>query len=137
MLDVRRLPVIAATVFALGAILPIQAYAFDLSGAWATDPELCSRVFTKTAKGVTFAELSDLYGSGFIINGDKVRGKAARCTITSRKQDGDTLSLFASCASSIMNQNVEFRLKNVDDNKITRLFPDMEGMQLTYSRCKL
>jgi len=137
MLDVRRLPAIAAAVFALGAIAPIQAYAFDLSGAWATDPELCNRVFTKSAKGVTFAELSDLYGSGFIINGDKVRGKAARCTIKSRKQDGDTLSLFASCSSSIMNQNVEFRLKNVDDNKLTRLFPDMEGMHLTYSRCKL
>ena len=82
-----------------------------------------------------FAELSDLYGSGFIIEGSRIRGKAARCVITSRKQDGDNLELDASCATSIMNQKVSFGLKIIDDNNIERLFTEVPGMTLKYTRC--
>jgi hypothetical protein len=92
-------------------------------------------VFTKKGNGVVFAELSDLFGSGFIIEGSRIRGKAARCTITSRKQDGDNLELGAACASTIMNQNVRFNLKVIDDNNLDRLFPDIPGMTLKYTRC--
>jgi hypothetical protein len=137
MLEVRRLILMTVITVLLAAFLPIRVYAFDLSGAWATEPDLCNRVFTRKGNGVVFAELSDLYGSGFIIDGNKVRGKAARCTIKSRKQDGDTLRLAAACATSIMHSDVEFILQTVDDNRISRLFPDMLGMKLTYSRCKL
>src|SRR5579863_3001368 len=64
-----------------GAVLlpPAQAMAFDLSGAWATDAGLCSQVFTKKGNEVEFAELSDLFGSGFIIEGSRIRGKSGRC----------------------------------------------------------
>jgi hypothetical protein len=84
-----------------------------------------------------FAELSDLYGSGFIVEGNRIRGKAAQCTITSRKQDGDTLELSAACATSIMHSNVLFSLKVIDDSHLTRLFPDIQGMMLKYTRCSL
>ncbi len=123
----------------LGAVLllPAQATAFELSGAWATDAALCSRVFTKKGNGVGFAELSDLFGSGFIIEGNRIRGKSGRCTITSRKQDGDNIELAAACASSIMTQNLSFSLKTIDDNSLSRVFPDIPGMTLKYVRCAL
>jgi hypothetical protein len=116
-------------------LLPAQASAFDLSGAWATDAGLCSRVFTKKGNGVVFAELSDLFGSGFIIEGNRIRGKNGRCTITSRKQDGDNIELVAACATTVMTQNLSFNLKINDDNSLTRLFPDIPGMTLKYVRC--
>ena len=94
-------------------------------------------MFTKKGNGVVFAELSDLYGSGFIIEGNRIRGKAARCTITSKKQDGDNLELAASCATSIMNQKVGFSLKVIDDNNLDRRFPTIEGMEIKYTRCAL
>jgi hypothetical protein len=120
-----------------GLVLPLaQASAIELSGAWSSEGEMCSHVFTKKGNQVVFAELSDLYGSGFVINGNQIRGKAARCTITSRKQDGDDLELSAACATSIMHQNVKFRLKVVDDNHLTRMFPDVPGMTLSYTKCK-
>jgi hypothetical protein len=137
MSSVRCLPAVAAMLLALGSLLPIPAHAIDLTGAWATQSDLCKLVFTKKGNGIVFAELSDLYGSGFIIEGNRIRGKAARCTITSRKQDGDNLELGASCATSIMNQKVGFGLKVIDDNNISRLFPDVPGMTLKYTRCQL
>jgi hypothetical protein len=134
MLDFLRA---ARFVAPLGAVLllPAQAMAFELSGAWATDAGLCSRVFTKKGNGVVFAELSDLYGSGFIIEGNRIRGKSGRCTITSRKQDGDNIELGAACASSVMTQNLSFNLKVIDDNSLSRLIPDIPGMTLKYVRC--
>ena len=137
MSTLRRLPAIAAMLFGLGILLPVPAHAFDLTGVWATQADLCKLVFTKKGNGVVFAELSDLYGSGFIIEGNRIRGKAARCTITSRKQDGDNLELGASCATSIMNQKRGFGLKVIDDNNISRLFPEVPGMTLKYTRCQL
>jgi hypothetical protein len=133
----RRL--LATTVMLFGSLilLPVQSHAIELTGAWASQADLCKLVFTKKGNGVVFAELSDLFGSGFIIEGSRIRGKAARCTITSRKQDGDNLELGASCASTIMNQNVRFNLKVIDDNNLDRLFPDIPGMTLKYTRCAL
>ena len=127
----------ARLIVLYGAILllPAQASAFDLSGAWATDAGLCSRVFTKKGNGVVFAELSDLFGSGFIIEGNRIRGKSGRCTITSRKQDGDNIELAAACASSVMTQDLSFSLKIIDDNTLSRLFADIPGMTLKYVRC--
>ena len=137
MFDVRRLLTTTALLFGLGTLLPIPANAIELTGAWASQADLCKLVFTKKGNGVVFAELSDLYGSGFIIEGNRIRGKAARCTITSRKQDGDSLELGASCATSIMNQKAGFTLKVIDDNNLSRLFPEIPGMTLKYTRCAL
>lgn len=137
MSDFRRLAILGAVLCGTVSMLPLRASAIDLSGAWATEADLCNRVFTKKGNGIVFAELSDLFGSGFIIEGNRIRGKSAKCTITSRKEDGDNLELGASCATSIMNQTVRFNLKVDDDNHITRLFPDIQGMALKYTRCAL
>ena len=121
----------------IGTLMPIAgAGALELSGAWATEADLCNQIFSKEGNEVVFAELSDLYGSGFVIDANRIRGKAARCTITSRKQDGENLELAAACATSIMNQSVKFQLKVVDDNNLIRLFPEVPGMSLKYTRCQ-
>ena len=137
MFDFTRSAVLGAVLFGAVLMLPARAHAIELSGAWATEADLCSRVFTKKGNTVVFAELSDLFGSGFIIEGNKIRGKSARCTITSKKQDGENLELGAACATSIMHQNVRFNLKVIDDNNLNRLFPDIPGMTLKYTRCAL
>jgi hypothetical protein len=131
--------VLMSSLALLGTLLmPLaQAHAIELSGAWATEADLCNRVFTKKGNQVVFAELSDLFGSGFVVDGNRIRGRAAQCTIQSRKQDGDNLELSATCATSIMRQKVKFNLRVIDDNNLNRLFPDIPGMSLKYSRCKL
>jgi hypothetical protein len=121
----------------LGVFSVAEARAIELSGAWATHADLCSQVFTKKDNRVVYAEFSELFGSGFIIDGDGIRGRAATCSIKSRKQEGDRLELSAACASSVMTQDVRFNLKIIDDNNISRSFPEIAGMSQNYTRCKL
>jgi hypothetical protein len=116
---------------------PAQAWAIDLTGAWASSADQCGKVFKKNKNQITFAKDSDIYGAGFVADSNQLRGRTARCTIKSRKQIGDTLNLLTACATDIMLQNVQFSVKVLDDNKISRLFPGMEGMEITYYRCVL
>jgi hypothetical protein len=121
----------------IGALLLFcgRAFAFDLAGAWASDRALCDHVFIKKGNAVSFAEMSDLYGSGFIVQGDVIKGKMAECRINARKQDGDVRTLVASCATSIMTGNYQFSYKVLDENAIERFFPDMTEMTVKYARC--
>ena len=65
-------PMVGSTIALL--LVSGRASAFDLSGAWASDRSLCNHVFNKKGNTVTFAEMSDLYGSGFIVDGDVIQG---------------------------------------------------------------
>jgi hypothetical protein len=137
MFDARRLPAIVVILLGLIPLRPVEAQAFELTGAWASQTDLCTLVFTKKGNQVVFTELSDLFGSGFIADGNRIAGRAARCTIKSKKQDGDNLELSTACATSIMTSNVRFNLKIIDDNNLSRSFPEIPGMTLKYSRCSL
>ncbi len=137
MLDLRRMPIAVAILFGLNLLQPAKVEAFELTGAWASQTDLCTLVFTKKGNQVVFTQLSDLFGSGFIVDGSRISGRATRCTIKSKKQEGDSLELSAACASSIMTSSVRFNLKIVDDNNLLRSFPDIAGMTLKYSRCSI
>jgi hypothetical protein len=121
----------------LGVVQPIEVQAIELTGAWASQADLCKLVFTKKGNQIVFAELSDIYGSGFIIDGSRIRGKTTQCTIKSKKQEGDSLELNAACASRIMTSSVRFNLKVVDDNTLNRLIPEIPGMEIKYARCSI
>ena len=128
-------------VLAAGLIvaLPDRAAAFDLTGAWATSAEQCRKVFTHKGRAnqLTFSNFSGVYGGGFIAEPDRLRGKFENCKIKSRKDDSKDINIIVSCASGIMMSNVQFFLKTVDDDTITRQFPGIEGMEVNYHRCKL
>lgn len=127
----------SCALLAVSLAQPGPAAAFDLNGAWASDSDNCAKVFVRKGAQVTFAEMSEVYGGGFIIEGDQITGKSARCRIKARKEDGKTINLVAACATEIMLQNVQFSLREVDANSVTRLFPGMDGMAINYARCSV
>ena len=106
-----------------------------MTGAWANDLSACEKIFTKKGGALVFKDKSDIYGSGFIVDRDQIRGRAARCRITSRKETGDVTHLLASCSTDIMLSTIQFSVKVKNDNTIVRLFPGMEGLELQYERC--
>ncbi len=112
-----------------------SAIAFDLNGAWATDGDNCAKVFTRKGAQVTFTDMSDVYGGGFIVEGDQIIGKYGRCRIKAKKDEGTAINLVAACASDIMLSSVQFSLREVDANSVIRLFPGMDGMEIKYARC--
>ncbi|MGY3484618.1 hypothetical protein ACVW1C_002501 [Bradyrhizobium sp. USDA 4011] len=112
-----------------------RADAFDLNGAWVGDANQCDKVFNRKGGKRGFTEMSDVYGGGFIIDGDEIIGKFARCKIKAKKEDGSSINLIAGCATDIMLSSVQFSVKKLDANSIIRLFPGMDGMEITYHRC--
>jgi hypothetical protein len=127
----------ASVALSFGPLLTLagRADAVDLNGAWATSAEQCDKVFTRQGGRLGFTEMSDVYGGGFIIDGDQIIGKFAQCRIKARKDDGMSVNLIAACATDIMLSSVQFSLKELDANSIARLFPGMEGMEIGYRRC--
>jgi hypothetical protein len=112
-----------------------HAKALDLNGAWASDADQCAKVFTRQGGRLGFTEMSDVYGGGFIIDGDQIIGKFARCRIKARKDDGMNVNLIAACATDIMLSSVQFSVRELDADSIARLFPGMEDMEIRYHRC--
>src|SRR3984885_10231585 len=90
-----------------GFLLSSQAQAFDLTGAWTTNADQCSKVFVKKGDQIDFAQYSDEFGGGFVAAGNEIKNKATRCTIRSRKDVGDTIDLHAACASEIMASSIQ------------------------------
>jgi hypothetical protein len=134
------------TVRSIAVTLGISAFAssesagaLDLTGAWATSVDQCSNVFARKGRAnqVAFTKFSGVYGGGFIAEPNRLRGKFENCSIKSRKDDGQNINIVVSCASGIMLSNVQFFLKVIDDDSVTRLFPGIEGMEVTYHRCMI
>jgi hypothetical protein len=94
-------------------------------------------MFVRNADRVAFKDDADTYGSGFIIEGNKIRGRTATCDIKSRKEEGGTVHMLAGCATDIMLSNVQLSVKIIDENRISRIFPGMQEMEMTYYRCSM
>lgn len=127
----------AQTMLLIGSLLalPCRADAFDLTGAWATSADQCEKVFTREGGKLGFTEMSDVYGGGFIVEGDQLIGRFARCKVKARKDDGANVNLVAACSTDIMLSSVQFSVKALDADSIVRLFPGMEDLAIRYHRC--
>jgi hypothetical protein len=113
-----------------------SANAFDLDGAWTTQSvEICKNIFTRTGKAVSFRPDAQNYGTGFIIEGNSIRGQTDNCTIKAKKETGAMLHLIAVCSTGIMIDQMQLSFKVTDDNKVTRVFPGMDGYDIPYVRC--
>ena len=136
-MTISRLPLAIFTVIVGSMFAVLPSHAADLTGAWASDAEACGKIFVKTNGNVAIAAASDAYGSGFIIEQNRIRGKIATCNIIARKEDGAVTNLVAKCATDIALENVQFSLKLENGNKITRLYPGLPELSVSYFRCPL
>jgi hypothetical protein len=130
-----KLAASGAALLASLAVADGRAHAIELNGAWVGDADNCAKVFVRKGSQLGFADMSDVYGGGFIVDGDQIIGKFARCRIKARKDSGPNVNLVASCATDMMLSNVQFSLKELDANSVARLFPGMEDMEIRYHRC--
>ena len=128
---------LGAFSLAIVALHTPAARAIDLNGAWATETGLCAKVFMKKGREIAFSPLSDLYGSGLIIEKAQIRGKVARCSIKSRTEDGNNLRIQAACATRIVVSQEEFSLRIIGNDGFTRTFASVPGLEVTYRRCGL
>jgi hypothetical protein len=116
-------------------LLAAAAEARDLTGAWVSDAAACKKIFTGSGSKLSFAEDADVYGSGFIYEGNTLKGKNATCVIKIQKEDADVLHLIATCATDVALETVQFSLRINNDNQITRFFPGVPELKTDYYRC--
>lgn len=112
-----------------------DASAIDLNGAWSTDVAVCDKIFVKKGGMLAFQRHANVHGGGFVIDRQSIRGPAARCKLTRKTEKGDMIHLLASCSSDIMLSSVQFSLRAIGDDKVARIFPGLEGMEVFYYRC--
>ena len=91
--NARDLVISSAVFLFFGA----PAHSFELNGAWANDPSICDKIFVKQNAKLAMTKDADNYGSGFIVEGNQVRGKIASCNIKSRKEDAGLVHVITSC----------------------------------------
>jgi hypothetical protein len=111
------------------------AHATDIDGVWASDARSCNRIYVKANNRISFAKDSDLHGSGFIIEKDRIRGKMANCSIKLRKEKATRVELIATCSTDIAVETVQFSLRIEGPNKVIREFPGIPEMAIPYERC--
>jgi hypothetical protein len=131
-------PVTFAATFAMAALLSHTSYAFDLSGAWTTNISACSKIFEKTKENeLKIKGDSGMYGDAFIVRNNAITGPAGTCTIKVRKSDGPVTHLVAVCAAgNVALSTFQFNYRVIDADKIVRIFPGVEALDVSYGRCK-
>jgi hypothetical protein len=127
---------IRVLLLAAAALSASPASAFDLNGAWTIDPSSCGKVFRRQGKRIMLTSIADLYGGGFIIEGDRVRGKIVRCRIDSRKEDGPVIHLNVACTTEIATEQIAFDLKVVNDSTVSKTFAGTD-VAMDYHRCPM
>lgn len=136
----QRKLIFAAAIFA-EFIFPMsrELNAFEFTGAWATRPNQCEKIFARKGRAnrVGFTNFSGVYGAGFIADANHLKSKSDTCSIKSTKEDGRNINLVVMCASGVLLRSVQFFLKVIDENTISREFPGMEGKEETYYRCRI
>ena len=115
----------------------VSAHSVELNGAWASDLSVCGKIFVKQNARLVMTADADNYGSGFIIDGNQVRGKMATCNIKARKEDAGVVHLITACSTDVAIETVQLSFKIDSDSRITRIFPGIPEMATTYSRCPM
>ena len=114
-----------------------SANAFDLNGAWTADDRNCAKVFIKRTDKMIMTRNSDVFGGGFVVEGNEIRGLARTCKIIGRKQEGNILNLIVSCATDIALLDAQpIAAKIEGEDRLTRIFPSFPEAGTTYYRCK-
>jgi hypothetical protein len=111
--------------------------AADLNGAWASDASVCNKVFVKSNNRISFAPDAELYGGGFLVEGDRATGTFQKCSIKSMKDDGTEVHLIASCSTGVEISNLRFTVKVVGHDQITVSSNGAVDVTTPYVRCPM
>lgn len=115
--------------------LAIHASAAQLNGAWANDPSACAKIFLMKDNKLSMSDHSDLFGTGFIIDGDQFTDHFVTCRIKDRKHDASTVRLVTDCSTNLGKFADEIVLRIDDTDRLTRFNAGSREAGLTYFRC--
>jgi hypothetical protein len=113
------------------------AHAADLNGAWASDTSVCSKVFVKSDNRISFLPDAELYGGGFLVEGDRATGTFQKCNLKSIKDNGSEVHLTAACSTGVGVSDLQITVKVVGRDKITVSSNGSVDIATPYVRCPI
>ena len=116
---------------------PPSTHAADLNGAWASDASVCNKVFVKSNNRISFTPDAELYGGGFLVEGNRATGTFQKCNIKSIKDDGTDLNLLAACSTGVEVSDLKFTVKVVGRDQITVSSNGSVNITTPYVRCPI
>jgi hypothetical protein len=135
----KRGALVVASLFALTGLSSELAAAGtierQLAGAWA-EPGNCSTTFSSKSGKWIFHEPRDMFGSGFIVVGNRYDGPFGTCQLSSTTQKGDKILLALSCRNSVGYSD---QVTPIHFNSSTEVlvFSAMDGLSSTFKKCGL
>lgn len=133
----ERTAAVRASAFAVVVLLASATApsAQDASGLWANQLDACDTIFLRDGKRVSFSPTADFHGSGFVIEGNVIRGKSATCKVRKKARKGDVVTITATCASDVMVGDATFQLNVAEPNSIVKIVPGIPELDTKYFRC--
>ncbi|EIM25359.1 hypothetical protein [Microvirga lotononidis] len=107
----------------------------ELQGAWVINSAQCSDVFTKRSGRFAFRPGKRNADTSFIINGSRIQGARATCTLASEKQTADGLKAVLDCSSRMMVGALPVTFRTPGPNTIVKFDPDFPDLTATFTRC--
>ena len=108
----------------------------ELQGAWIINSAECSEAFTKRNGRFAFKPNQRNADTSFIINGKRILGARATCTLASEKPTSDGFRAVLDCSTRMMvgALPISFRVPNA--NTIVKFDPDFPELETTFTRCQ-
>ncbi|MBZ6074710.1 hypothetical protein [Microvirga puerhi] len=107
----------------------------ELQGAWVINSATCSGAFAKKNGRIAFRPNPRFIDTSFIIDGKRIQGARATCTLGSEKQTPEGLKVILNCASRMMVGPLPVTLRVPDPNTIVKFDPDFPELETTFTRC--
>jgi hypothetical protein len=108
----------------------------ELQGAWIINSAECSSAFTKRNGRFAFKPNQRNADTSFIINGNRLQGARATCSLDSEKRTSDGFRAVLNCASQIMIGALPVSFWVPNPNTIVKFDPDFPELETTFTRCE-
>lgn len=120
---------------ALASMAAVANELDGLQGAWVMAGTDCTDTFVKKGSGWDFKDRTSSLNTGLLIEGKKITGAGATCTIARIRQKSDHLVASMGCADAIMFNEVSVSFKIIDADNFQRFDPEFPESAIGYQRC--
>ncbi len=108
-----------------------------LVGAWTPSLAECSRLFTRTGRGITFKQPVDKFAQAAIIRPTQVEGPSSVCRVLKVSRANETISAATECRDTVGYLPMEITIKIQSPRQIIYSATGGEALNVTYLKCPM
>ena len=109
-----------------------------LVGAWTPSIADCSRLFTRTGRGIAFKQPVDKFAQAAIIRPAEVEGPSSVCSVSKVTRANSTISASAECRDTVgyLPETITIKVKSAREI-VYSASEGVEALNVTYLKCPM